>query len=100
VTGRDPVDEIPLPSEVPLPDVEQGEDGLLGQESEATDRLGCILVEVEIADRCPPHKTFMDAAQDDLLAFCRLAFCLRAMAATALEAFQSTLGHRRGGGGE
>ena len=73
VARRDAGDELGRPGEVALADVEQHEDGLLGQEPEAADRLLLVGVELEVTDRRAGLEPGMDALQDDLLALVRLA---------------------------
>ncbi len=97
VGGGDPVHELTFRGDIPLPDVEQDQDRLLGEEPEAADGLGLVGVELEVADRLAGLQARVDPPQDDLLALGRLALRLRPVAPAALESLQAPLGHRQVG---
>ncbi len=82
---------------VPLPDVEEHEDRLLGEEPEAADGLRVVGIEAQVADRRPGLEGLMDAPHHDLFALGGLALGLGAVAAAALESLQPPLGHREVG---
>ena len=94
VAARDPLDQRGRRRQLPFPDVEQHEHGFLGQEPEAPDGLLLVGVEAEIADGLPGFEAFVQALEDDLLAFGRFALRGRPMAPAALQPFQPPLGHR------
>ena len=53
VPAGDPGDQLGLRRDVRLADIEQDEDGLLGQEAKSADRLLVVAGQLEVADRRP-----------------------------------------------
>jgi hypothetical protein len=68
IAGADPLDQRGSGRDVALADVQEDEDGLLGQEPEAADRLGLVDVEAQVPDRPAGLEALLEAAEDDLLA--------------------------------
>ena len=92
-----PRHEVGRLGEVALADVEQHQDGLLGQEAEAADRLLLVGVEVEVPDRRARLEAGMEPLEDDLLALGGLALGRRPVPAARLEALEPALRHRQVG---
>ena len=63
VPAGDPGDELGLRRDVRLADIEQDEDGLLGQEAEAADRLLVVAGQLEVADRPALDEARMEPAR-------------------------------------
>src|SRR5436190_23719904 len=82
-------DALACPGEVPLADVQQDEDRLLGQEAEAADRLLVLRLERGVTDRRSLLQRRFQSPEDRLLALVRLPLGGRAVAATRLQAFQA-----------
>ncbi len=97
VAAGDPGHELRLARDVRLAHVEQHEDGLLGQEAEATDGLLVVSVELDVADRAALHQCGVKPLEDRLLALVGVALGLRPVAPGRAEPLEPALGHRKVG---
>ena len=93
VTGRDRGDERRRRAQVPLADVEQHHDRLLGEEPEAADGLLVVRVQVLVADRRAGIEPRLQAAQDDPFVLGGLALGLCPVAAAADQTLEPSIGH-------
>jgi hypothetical protein len=89
VGGGDPLDERRAGGDLALADVQEHEDGLLGQEAEATDCLPVVEVEAQVADRPAGVEARLEPPEDDLLALVRLALGGGAVAARRAEPLEA-----------
>ena len=81
--------------QVALADVEQDQDGLLGQEPEAPQVLLLVRVERLVADRVAIHEARPEPLEQGRLALVRLALCRGAVAARATEPLQPAVHDRQ-----
>ena len=100
VAPRDPGHDLRLARQIGLADVEQDEDRLLCQETEATDRLFLVGRQALAAQRPAGRQRLMQPLQQRQLAIVRVALRSRPVVAARLQALQPLLHHRKVGQSE
>src|SRR5436190_23125308 len=91
VAGSNRRDALPRGRDLPLADIQQHQDRLLGQEAEASDRLFLVRVELRVADRRALLQGSLEPDDHGLFALVRLLLGRRAVATALLQPLEAAL---------